>query len=221
MSGLSRETDVSAAAILAGAGTTLETGRVTAVEPTIRVALPMGEVEAKRARGCLVEPEVGDVVLCAMLGASPASDAAAVFVLSVLEGSAGASVKLAAEGDLEIASRAGRVAVKSAVGVEIAGGEVALLGRKGTVAMGELGILGRALRVEVTRAALVAEEVESLCARVLTRARQVLRFVETRDVTRAGSVEVKAQRSLVLRGERCVVAARAVAKVDGEQVHLG
>jgi hypothetical protein len=212
MSGLIKNgMDSKTATLLKGAEACLETGRVAALDP-LAVELTGRVSPARRAKSCLVVPEVGDRVLCAIDGES-------VFVLSVLEGSG--ALKLAVDGDLEIASREGRVALKGAQGVDVAGKELNLVGRKGTLAFEELGLLGRVLRVDIDKAVLVAREVDSLCERVLSRARRVLRLVETQDVTRAGSVEVKAEKSFVVRGDSCVVAARRVAKVDGAQVKIG
>jgi len=100
-------------------------------------------------------------------------------------------------------------------------GELHLRARKGSVAIDELGFFGRLLQAEVSKVALVAKEVDSVMDRLSQRAKRVFRFVEEIDQTRAGSVDLRAQNLLALRGENAVVSARVLAKIDGEQIHLG
>jgi hypothetical protein len=49
----------------------------------------------------------------------------------------------------------------------------------------------------------------------------VFRFVEEIDQTRAGTVDLRAQNLMAIRGENAVISARVLAKVDGEQIHIG
>ena len=57
----------------------LETGRVERVTGGLRVTLGDDRFEARRAKSCLVAPEPGDRVLCAL-------EDDGVFVLAVREG---------------------------------------------------------------------------------------------------------------------------------------
>lgn len=207
---------------LAAAGTYLESGRVERVGSTIEVRLETGTYDARRAKSCLVAPEAGDRVLCAV-------EPDGVFVLAVLEGREGAPTKLTADGDLHVQARGGRVSVCGSAGVDVAsGGAVALTGaevhvraQKGSVAVSELGFFGRLVRAEVTKVALLAQEVDSRMARLTQRAKRVFRFVEEIDQTRAGTVDMRAENLIGIRGENAVVGARVLAKIDGEQIHIG
>ena len=200
----------------------LATGRVERVGETLRVALPTDRIEARRAKGCLVAPEVGDKVLCAV-------DPEGAYVLSVLEGAEGAPTRLTTEGDLQVQSRGGRVAIGGAAGVDIVSrgavgvtaGEVHLRASTGSVAVEELGFFGKLLQAEVTKVALVAQEVDTRFTRLCQRAKRVFRFIEELDQTRAGTVDMRAQSMIGIRGENAIIAARVVAKVDGEQIHIG
>lgn len=201
----------------------LESGRVERVgEAVVEVRLWSGSLEARRAKSCLVAPEVGDKVLCAV-------DAEGAFILAVLEGREGARTLLAVSGDLELQARGGRASVSASEGVDIVSAgavavtssELHLRARKGSVAIDELGFFGRLVRAEVTRVALVAQEVDSVLTRLTQRAKRVFRFVEEIDQTRAGTVDMRAESLLALRGENAVISARVLAKVDGEQIHLG
>ncbi|AUX27547.1 hypothetical protein SOCEGT47_081410 [Sorangium cellulosum] len=213
---------MTAAKKLARPETYLEAGRVERVGEAVVVRLASGSFEARRAKSCLVAPEAGDKVLCAV-------EPEGVYLLAVLEGRGGAPTKLATDGDLEVQARGGRVAVCASERVDIVGArEVAVTGaevhvraRKGSVAIEELGFFGRLVQAEVARVALVAQEVDSRLTRLTQRVKRVFRFVEELDQTRAGTVDLRAESLLGLRGENAVISARVLAKIDGEQIHIG
>jgi hypothetical protein len=205
----------------------LESGVVERIAADVRggpfeVRLATGSFGAARAKSCLVAPEVGDKVLCAV-------DSDAVYVVAVLSGHAGGATTIATDGDLTLEARGGRVAVRGHEGVDVASGgavgiagtEVHVRARKGTVAVEELGFFGRLVQAEVTRVAVLAEQVDSVVTRLSQRAKRVFRFVEEVDQTRAGTVDVRAQGLLGLRAENAVISARVLTKVDGEQIHIG
>lgn len=200
----------------------LESGRVESVlADSVNVRLESGVLPAKRAKSCLVAPEAGDKVLCAV-------DTDGVYVLSVLEG-AKDTVTIASSGDLKLQARDGRVSVCASKGVDIVGGhDVAVTGAevhvragKGTVAISELGFFGRRVAAEIQRVSLFADEVNSVLTRVHQKAKRVFRVIEEIDQTRAGTVDVRAQHLVGIRSENTVVSARVLTKIDGEQVHIG
>jgi hypothetical protein len=192
----------------------LESGRVAATGPGLRVTLGYETFPAARAKSCLVAPQEGDRVLCAI-------EPDVVYVLAVLEGTDEKTTKLSVEGSLEIAASGGRVTVTSSEGVDIAGPELRMEANKGAVFVGEMGFVGRLLRADVGKATLVVRELESFCTRALSYAKQALRVVEGQDSVRAGSVELRAEKSIAMHGESCLVGVRGLAKINGEQVQLG
>ncbi|WP_437763085.1 DUF3540 domain-containing protein [Sorangium sp. So ce281] len=200
----------------------LETGSVERVGATLVVRLGASSCEARRAKSCLVAPDVGDKVLCAI-------EPEGVYVLAVLDGREGAPTKLATDGDLVVQARGGRIAVCASERVDIVGArEVAMTGaevhvraKKGAIAIDELGFFGRLVQAEVTKIALVAQEADTILTRLTQRAKRVFRFVEEIDQTRAGTVDLRAQNLIGIRGENAIISARVLAKVDGEQIHLG
>ena len=68
---------------------------------------------------------------------------------------------------------------------------------------------------------VLAQEIDSIATRVSQKAKRAFRFIEEIDQTRAGAVDIRAQRMLGLRGENAVISARVLAKLDGEQIHIG
>ena len=213
---------MTAAKKLTSPETYLESGLVERLGETISIRLYTGIVEARRAKSCLVAPEIGDKVLCAI-------EADGAYVLTVLAGAEGAKTVVTADGDLELRARGGSVAVVGTEGVNlVSGGDLGLTARslnvtakQGSVAIDELGFFGRLLQAEVTKVTLVAQEMDSVFTRLSQRAKRVFRFVEELDQTRAGTIDMRAQNLVAVRGENTIVSARVLAKIDGEQIHLG
>lgn len=200
----------------------LETGTVERTTGGLRVALGDDRFEARRAKSCLVAPELGDRVLCAV-------EDDGVFVLAVLEGREGAATRVSVDGDLRLQAASGRVSICSGRGVDvvavedvaISSGQLHVRAKAGSVAIEDLGFFGRLLRADVGKVALVARELDSRLERWSQRAKRVFRFVEELEQVRAGSLDMRAEGLAAVRGENTVVSARVLAKIDGEQVHIG
>src|SRR5271154_5518968 len=106
---------------LASSETYLETGTVERIlSETFDVRRGTASCHARRAKSCLVAPEVGDTVL---FTAGPEG----TFVLAVLRGAEGAPTRIAAAGDLHVEAHGGRVTVSSPEGVDlVSGGSVSM-----------------------------------------------------------------------------------------------
>lgn len=156
---------------------------------------------AQRASGCLLAPQPGDLVLL-----SPPVEGVP-YILSVLQASAPES-RLETEGTLVIESRRGAIRLKSREGLELLTPKVVL------VAAGEF----------IARSGMVrflAETVESVATRLLSRCRNALRVVEEAESVDAGSLSCTAKRQITLRAKVARVLAEDLAKVDGDQIQLG
>lgn len=163
-------------------------------------------IAARRALSCLIEPEPGDLVLLGGPAAQP-------YVLAVLERPGSQPVRLAVAGDMEVASDGGRLTLSA---------ETLVMGaRTGQVAIDDLALSGGKVAARFGRIGLVAEAIESLVTRLLTRARRSYRFVEETDHLRAQGVDHRASGHMNLRGETAVMHAAVLVKVDAAQIHMG
>jgi len=201
----------------------LGVGRVERIaDDVVEVRLLDGTCRARRAKSCLVAPEIGDKVLCAL-------EDEGAYVLAVLDGRDAAATRIAVDGDLRIQSRTGRVTVGgergvglvSGADVSVAAGEVSVRAPKGSVAIDEFGFFGRLLQAQVAKVNVAAKELDTVADRLSQRVKRAFRFVEEIDQTRAGTVDMRAQNLVGIRGENTVISARVLAKVDGEQIHIG
>jgi hypothetical protein len=182
-----------------------------------------GERRAKRATSCLVEPTPDDLVLLATLGADRA------YVLAVLEREAGAPCCLVADGDLAIKAASGELELAAAKDVRVVSGEevaivssaVSVHAAQGNVAVGKLSFLTRLLSAELGRAKVFAESFDSMLDRLSQRVKRSYRVVEECDHLRAERIDYAAKGTLGLHGETALVTAERLAKVEGDQIHLG
>lgn len=191
-------------------------------EGAFRVQAGPWVLTAQRSASCLLEPTVGDRLLVAVLGRE-------AFVLAVLEREDPAlPVRLAADGDLELVSRAGRVSVTAGEAFAVAAPSVSMSAVRVTVAADTVDVAGRALsfvadvgQLKLGAAKLVARTADAVLERLFVHASRALRRVDTLDQVRAGQIDMAAKDCAMLRGQHTIVDADGMVKVDGAQVHIG
>ncbi len=192
-----------------GAGLFMETSR--------------GLVRATRAASCLLQPIVGDRVICAQSATGQA------WVLAVLERASGQPSQLTVEGDLEVHLADGRFSVASRDGVEmttpkdvkVTSGEVHVNAMDGSVVLQRLTYLGRYLQSEVKKVKSVAETFDAVLGRFSQRVQRSYRTVEQYDCVKAKQIDYVADTTVSLHGKTTMVTAAELVKVDGSQVHVG
>jgi hypothetical protein len=182
------------------------------------------EVRAKRATSCLLEPAPGDLV---MVAAVDFQDQA--YVLAVLEREAGSPGTIVADGDLDIKLPGGSFGVVASEGVRlvsskdvsVVSGALHINAVDGSVALERLSFLSKFIRAEVGRAKVFGETVDSVLERVSQRIKRSYRIVEECDHVRAEQIDYAAKKRLSLHGENALVTAQHLAKIEGDQIHLG
>lgn len=174
--------------------------------PVLTVARSGARIAARRAVSCLIEPEPGDLVLLGGPAAQP-------YVLAVLERPGAQPIRLAVAGDMEVASDGGRLTLSAET--------LVMTARTGQVAVEDLALSGAKVAARFGRIGLVAEAIESLVTRLLTRARRSYRFVEETDHLRSQGIDHRASGHMHLRGETAVMHAAVLVKVDAAQIHMG
>jgi hypothetical protein len=179
-------------------------------------------LEARRATGCLVEPEEGDRVLLAWIGDER-------FVLSVLVREAASPTRLSVEGDMELRVPGGRFIVASQEGIDlttpgetnVTAGKLNVNAVEGKLVVQTLEALGERLEASFSHARILAERVDSIFERLHQRVARSYRFVREMDQLRAGHIDYRADHVARVHAENAVITADDVVKVDGAQVHIG
>ncbi|WP_437616043.1 DUF3540 domain-containing protein [Sorangium sp. So ce834] len=188
----------------------------------LRVRSSSGELEARRAASCLLDPALGDEVLVA-------HHERGSHVLAVLERDEDAPARLSAEGDLEIAAAAGKVSVSGRDGVEvltpgeavIAAGAARVSAGRAEAVLGALSLLGDSVTAHVDRVKTVAQSVETVAERLVQRLDRAYRFIARSETVRAEYVEFEARSAFHVKAEATLVNSGGLTKIDGPQIHLG
>lgn len=199
----------------------LSRGRVTALTEEGFLVLPArgDAVSARRAAGCLLRPEPGDLVLFDAARGAPA------YVLCVLErlGPDGVldgpgNLRLGCPGRLEL--RAGEVSAAAAGAMSLAAGELSVEAKSGRFGFGHLSVLAAEAGVRLRRGLFSAEVLDSLVTNLTQKARTCVRVVEE-DILRAGGVRQYVRGCFFLRSGRAVVRAEEDVSIDGERIDIG
>ncbi|WP_437607690.1 DUF3540 domain-containing protein [Sorangium sp. So ce834] len=181
-----------------------------------------GEVRAKRATSCLLEPATGDLVLLAVVNG-------ARYILAVLEREEGAPSRLVAEGDLQIRLQRGALGLSAPDGVHVHSGKdlsmvastFRLQAKEGHVALGLFSFVSKLVRGEVDRAKLVGRSLDAHLERLMQRVKRSYRIVEEADHVRADRIDYAAKGNLAIHSENAKITASHLVKIDGDQIQVG
>lgn len=185
------------------------------------VRAPTGDLRARRAASCLVEPGEGDLVLAATGAGGHA------FVLAVLERDAKRPTRLIADGELSLEPTGKLTLAASAVEVvareslAFIAAKVAVKALEAGVVVDSLQLVGRTLESELERIKSFAKSFDSVLERFTQRTKRSYRTVTEADHVRAEQIDYVARRTMNLHGENAIVTAEELVKVDGAQIHVG
>jgi hypothetical protein len=177
----------------------------------------------RQATSCLIEPEVGDVVLLAV----PGNDAGG-YLLAVLERES-SKTTLSVPGDLVLAAPRGRMSLRAGEGLELVSpkdlelraDEVRVQARSGRLFLDECAAIVRTMFASLTKVTHVGEVFELLVDRFTQRSKHSTRAIEGLDHTSAQNLDYKVENNVHVHATRTVVNGREIVKIDGGQIHLG
>lgn len=183
----------------------------------------LGVYRARRAVSCLVEPEIGDMVLFC----TAADDSA--YIIAVLEREEGIAATVSFNGDLNLRLDTGSFGVDARDGITLASprkismisSELAVQAAAADLTFQQTSLTGSIFQASLEKIKLFAGSFDSLLDRLHQRVKRSYRFVEETDQVRAENIDHRAEKLLNLRGENAVINARELIKLDGEQIHVG
>ncbi|WP_437805601.1 DUF3540 domain-containing protein [Sorangium sp. So ce1078] len=181
-----------------------------------------GEVRARRATSCLLEPATGDLVLLTIVNGT-------CYILAVLEREEGAPSRLVSEGDLQIRLQSGSLGLAAPDGVHVTSGKdlsmvastFRVQAKEGHVALELFSFVSKMARGEVDRAKLIGRSLDSQLERLLQRVKRSYRIVEEADHVRAERIDYAAKSNLTIHGENAKITASHLVKIDGDQIQVG
>jgi len=171
---------------------------------------------ARRAAGCLLEPEAGDVVLTA----GPA-EAGLVYILAVLaRGEMETEARISTPG--AIMSLGGeRLTIRTTRELSIATPALSLRAGTGEARIDACTLHGETLENRFRKISTVARAIETVCERLVARLDRSYRFVRDFEETRMGRMRTIVEGLFSLAAKNASVRAEKRLKMDAEKIHLG
>lgn len=207
----------------ATSGPIIDTARIIRRDADEFLLLTSGTLalRAKKAAGCLLEPEANDTVL--LVRNSPAG----VFILTVLErGGADSRVVLPADsmlstedGKLQITADALLLSGKRSAALEAP--EISVQGVRGDLSCMHLSLTASAAEAKIGKISLVSAVIDTISDRITQRVRDCFRRVSRMDSTAAGQVSIRTENRFDLKADAVSMVAECEVKIDGDKIHLG
>jgi hypothetical protein len=196
----------------------LEYGRVsTAGRDVYGVDGAAGRIAARRAAGCLLEPEPGDLVLISL-------DANGLgFILSVLTRREDRQQphRLSVDGDLDLTARGGSICLDAEGHVGVSGRSLGIEADQAAVSLVRTDFAGRLVNAQVKTVNLLTESIDTMCRRLTQRLGSLFRRVETHQEIQSGSSRHLTDGHHVVQADSATILSENVSKIDGRQVQLG
>lgn len=192
------------------------------------VATARGEVRAKRAATCLLEPHEGARVLVAVT--SDATTTPEAFILAILEVvEPGRSAEISVDGGLRLRAAHGKIAVVAQEGIEllsagatrVVSNQVEVKTRSARIVAEGIEYASTWVKGEVERAKVVAKSLEQLVDRFSLRAKRSYRRIEETDQLEAGAVHQRVESTLHAHAKNTAITADGLVKIDGKEIHVG
>lgn len=194
-----------------------------------------GVFSCERADGCLLRPNVGDLVLAATAGPDGQG-----FVLSVIKRQERnkAVAELDVQGELHIKTRGGNLNITSQGGdlnlaadkdlslfavadAAIAGQTLTAGAQTAELKAGRVSVVARLFTGSYKTVSLAAGAVEHAFTSLTQKLRNAVRMVEEHDEVLVGSARLAVEESYTVQTKNEMHSAEEIIKLDAEEVHLG
>ncbi len=170
------------------------------------VTLENGKLlNARRAAGCLLLPEPGDLVLAFV------ATGGSGYILNVLE-------KSTADSTLSLP---GKVAIEAQQGLSLESPEINLRGVSGSARFVEFGLTAHQIEARAHKGTLFLDSLRSTVRSVVQNIRDSLRRVSHLDTVEARRMRTRVDESYHLKAGKAKVLADQDVSIDGEHIHLG
>ncbi len=180
----------------------------------------------RRAAGCLLDPETGDLVLLSMSG----EEGGRCWILSVLERASGdapvsltlqdGAVVTACKGSLSLHSEK-QMGVHTAGKMSLSADSLDLSARNASWLVRSLSVFGGSIESVWEQARQTVASMQTVCSTWVQHLGDSIRHVKELDETHADHVRIMAKDTLQTQGKFVNHTASEVVKIDGQEVHLG
>jgi len=196
-----------------------------------------GPDRALRAESCLLDPEVGDLVLVNMHSSTLNPDAlnsasllgTAPFILAVLSRPQSASGVLTLPGGSRLVAGEGgnlqvvanTIQLNASASLGLVAPELKVRAAKAELVFSHLSTVAQAIQARLGNLHCVAQNATSVISRLVVRAVNSFRQIEQLDDSRAGRVRMQVAERFALQAGHASLQAKGHVKIDGEKIDLG
>jgi len=178
-------------------------------------------INAQKAAGCLLVPEMGDRVLLAC------DEEGEGFIMEVLvkarlpaEVVVPGDVTIRSEnGDLRLMGRTIAVAAEEKATVEAP--VLALTGVTGEGRFLSFSLMAKILGVRSGRVSAIIDVLDTVCGRLTERIRNSFRHIENLEEVKAGRLRTIVRERFALRAKQTSILSEEEVTIDGRKIHLG
>ncbi|CAM5790860.1 DUF3540 domain-containing protein [Ottowia pentelensis] len=169
---------------------------------------------AARARSCLVQPRVGDVVGCMEM------DEGGFYITAVLDRPGGEPLTLQLPPGTVIQCEAGALELRADT-LALHARALSVQGDQAHLSVEQVVGVGQRASWSFGVLKLTAELVESFAERLLQFSRWSQRVVDGPDQVRARQMDYRADQIMQLQAQTLIANADTLFKADGQQIHIG
>ncbi|MBD2785621.1 DUF3540 domain-containing protein [Xenorhabdus sp. DI] len=164
------------------------------------------EWHCRRAVSCLLTPCIGDTVLITQINNQR-------WILAILERAEQQSIaEISVPGDLAITAQ-GNLSMNS--------NDLTITANNGNCHISEMQYSGKSLSAWISITRLVGNQFESLWKTVTQLSHRLFRHTTQTEQVRAGQLDMRAENYARLHAQQTMVTAKAMTKIDAEQIHIG
>lgn len=202
----------------------LEYGLIVAVTARAYIVETQGgETGAVTAASCLLKPVEGDRVLVSLDHLNQA------YILAVLEkAKPEAPQEISLKGPVRLHVEAGDLSLSADTnlnlaarrGMNLAAEDFQLDAETGQVNVNKISLLSRFFQAQIQRVKYLAESVDAIFQRLVSRSRTSYRYVSEHDEHQTASTRLIVDGSLTMQTKTTLHTAEGHIKMDAEQIHL-
>ncbi|MBI6550373.1 DUF3540 domain-containing protein [Xenorhabdus lircayensis] len=160
----------------------------------------------RRAASCLLTPEMGDTVLITKADEQ-------LWILAILERTEQQNpAEINIPGDLSITSQGN---------LNLHSNGLNITADNGSCHINEMQYSGESLSAWVSIARIVGNQFESVWQTVTQLSNRLFRHTTQTEQVNAGQLDMQAESYVRLHAQNTVVSAKAITKIDAEQIHIG
>ncbi|WP_340615743.1 DUF3540 domain-containing protein [Xenorhabdus entomophaga] len=160
----------------------------------------------RRAASCLLAPNLGDIVLITKIDDQ-------LWILAILEREEQQTLsEISVPGDLTITSHGN---------LNIHSNGLNITASSGNCHIDEMQYSGKSLSAWVSITRLVGNQFESLWQTVTQMSNRLFRHTTQTEKVHAGQLDIQAENYVRLHAQNTIVSAKAITKIDAEQIHIG